>query len=59
MRRLADEARFVIQSAALRRVLGSRQLEEPALTSEAAKAYAAFLDSFLVYGASHMDLDSG
>ena len=54
-----DEARFVIQSAALRRVLGGRQLEGACLNVGSGEGlYAAFLDSFSrLRRIAHMDLE--
>jgi len=54
-----DEARFVIQSAALRRVLKGRELEGDCLNAGCGEgSYASFLDSFpKLRRIVHMDLD--
>src|SRR4249919_1675980 len=54
-----DEARFVIQSAALRRVLGGRQLEGTCLNVGSGEGlYGTFLDSFSrLRRIAHMDLE--
>src|SRR4051794_7837389 len=55
-----DEARFGVQSEALRRVLGGRQLEGACLNVGSGEGlYAAFLDNFpRLSRVAHVDLDS-